>query len=122
MDVFNEFLHIEKKYRLEDEMETNRTPNSIAARIISEAIREPFWQMLRNAHIAPNVITEIEEAILDNDNKSFGFNVKTREFADLSKEGIIDPLKVTSNALENSISVATTILSTNAIVTLARAK
>lgn len=118
------FLRVHKllKAMYEDEMETNRTPNSIAARIISEAIKEPFWQMLRNAHIAPDVIEDIEEAILDNDNKSFGFNVKTREFADLSKEGIIDPLKVTSNALENSISVATTILSTNAIVTLARAK
>jgi chaperonin GroEL (HSP60 family) len=34
--------------------------------------------------------------------------------------GIVDPLKVTKNALKNAVSVATTILSTNAIVTLTR--
>jgi chaperonin GroEL (HSP60 family) len=34
--------------------------------------------------------------------------------------GIIDPLKVTKNALKNAVSVATTILSTNAIITLTR--
>jgi chaperonin GroEL (HSP60 family) len=34
--------------------------------------------------------------------------------------GVIDPLKVTKNALRNAVSVATTILSTNAIITLAR--
>ena len=36
------------------------------------------------------------------------------------KMGIIDPAKVTKNALRNAVSVATTILSTNAIVTLKR--
>jgi len=35
--------------------------------------------------------------------------------------GIIDPLKVTKNALKNAVSVATTILSTNAIITMTRA-
>ena len=34
--------------------------------------------------------------------------------------GVIDPMKVTSSALQNAVSVATTILSTNAIVTMAR--
>ena len=38
----------------------------------------------------------------------------------MSKMGIIDPAKVTKNALRNAVSVATTILSTNAIVTLKR--
>jgi len=38
------------------------------------------------------------------------------------KLGVIDPLKVTKNALTNAVSVATTILSTNAIITMKRAK
>jgi len=36
------------------------------------------------------------------------------------KMGVIDPLKVTKNALQNAVSVAVTILSTNAIITMAR--
>ena len=36
------------------------------------------------------------------------------------KMGVIDPLKVTRSALENAVSVAATILSTNAIITMAR--
>jgi chaperonin GroEL len=39
---------------------------------------------------------------------------------DLIKMGVIDPLKVTRSALQNAVSVATTILSTNAIITMAR--
>ena len=49
-----------------------------------------------------------------------GYNVKTAEYGDMFKMGVVDPLKVTKNALKNAVSVATTILSTNAIVTMAR--
>ena len=50
-----------------------------------------------------------------------GFDVKNEVYGDMYKMGVIDPLKVTKNALINAASVATTILSTNAIVTHARA-
>mgnify|MGYP003627373673 CR=1 FL=1 len=43
--------------------------------------------------------------------------VKNERYGDMFKLGVIDPLKVTRNALLNASSVATTILSTNAIVT-----
>ena len=49
-----------------------------------------------------------------------GYNIKTSEFGDLMEMGVIDPLKVTRCALQNAVSVATTILSTNAIITMAR--
>ncbi len=49
-----------------------------------------------------------------------GYNVKTGEFGDLIKMGIVDPLKVTRSALQNAVSVASTILSTNAIITMGR--
>ncbi len=52
---------------------------------------------------------------------SMGYNIKTNEFGDLYKMGVIDPLKVTRSALQNAVSVAVTILSTDAIVTMARA-
>ena len=52
--------------------------------------------------------------------KNYGYNAKTGEFGDMYKMGVIDPLKVTKNALQNAVSVAVTILSTNAIITMAR--
>jgi chaperonin GroEL len=45
-----------------------------------------------------------------------GLNVKTNEIGDMFDMGIVDPLKVTKTALKNAISVATTILTTNAII------
>ena len=49
-----------------------------------------------------------------------GVNVKTGEKGNLIAMGVIDPLKVTRSALENAVSVAVTILSTNAVITMAR--
>jgi len=50
-----------------------------------------------------------------------GYDVKNDVYGDMYEMGIIDPLKVTKNALKNAVSVATTILSTNAIITMTRA-
>ncbi len=51
---------------------------------------------------------------------SGGYDVKLDVYGDMFELGIVDPLKVTKKALRNAVSVATTILSTNAIITLAR--
>ncbi len=51
---------------------------------------------------------------------NYGYDVKNKVFGDMYKMGVIDPAKVTKNALKNAVSVATTILSTNAIVTMKR--
>ena len=52
--------------------------------------------------------------------KFIGYNVVTGEYGDMFEMGVVDPAKVTSEALSNAISVASTILTTNAIVTHAR--
>ena len=88
-----------------------------------EALRAPFNTILDNAGLD---FKEHEESRyflthgLDEDWDSEGINAKTGEIGDMYKMGIIDPAKVTKNALKNALSVATTILSTNAIVTMAR--
>lgn len=88
-----------------------------ACNIVREAITQPLIQILENAGIKPeNIISEIN----DSSQKNYGFDVKNEKFGDLFKLGVIDPLKVTKNALINASSVATTILSTNAIITHAR--
>jgi len=90
----------------------------VALKIVKDALCQPLIQILNNAGIKPN---DIIEAIDNNKKKDYGFDVKNEKFGNMFKMGIIDPLKVTKNALVNASSVATTILTTNAIVTHARA-
>ena len=80
---------------------------------------EPFRQIIRNAGASVDAISSI---LTDYGYtpKNYGYNAKTGEFGDMYKMGVIDPLKVTKNALQNAVSVAVTILSTNAIITMAR--
>ncbi len=56
----------------------------------------------------------------DSDIYSGGYDVKNDKYGDMYEMGIIDPLKVTKTALQNAVSVAVTLLSTNAIITMAR--
>ena len=86
----------------------------VAARVLNGAMVTPLNQILDNAGIKYDDVypdwVEIGE----------GYNLKTAKYGDLIKMGVIDPLKVTRSALQNAVSVATTILSTNAIITMAR--
>ena len=88
-----------------------------AVLILAEALRSPLEQILFNAGLDDSAIVEH----LYNKKYNHGFDVKNEVFGDMFKMGVIDPLKVTKNALTNAVSVATTILSTNAIITHKRA-
>ena len=89
----------------------------IADRILREALRAPLVQILTNAgKDAYSVMGE--EDLID---ATHGYDAKNECYGDMFEMGVIDPLKVTKNALINASSVATTILSTNAIITHARA-
>ena len=86
----------------------------VARNIFRVALRSPLVQILKNAGIlVDNVYNEEVK-------EGHGYNLKTAEMGDLIEMGVIDPLKVTRSALQNAVSVATTILSTNAIITMAR--
>ncbi len=85
-----------------------------AAKIVVNALMAPFQQILANAGLKPSDVYK------DGTPVGHGYNLKTGQMGDLVQMGVIDPLKVTRSALQNAISVATTILSTNAIITLAR--
>lgn len=86
-----------------------------AIEILSNAMMAPFQQILSNAGLKPSDVYKNGVAV------GHGYNLKTSQTGDLIKMGVIDPLKVTRSALQNAVSVATTILSTNAIITMARA-
>ena len=83
------------------------------------ALVSPLEQILTNAG---EDVKETRDKICSCANVpvNFGYDVKNKVFGDMYKMGVIDPAKVTKNALKNAVSVATTILSTNAIVTMKR--
>ena len=83
----------------------------IAKAILGGALLEPLKQIQQNAGIENHRVYN---------EKNIGLDVKSGKEGDLIEMGIIDPLKVTKQALQNAVSVAVTILSTNAIVTMAR--
>ena len=83
----------------------------IAKAILGGALLEPLKQIQENAGIENDRVYN---------QKCIGLDVKSGKEGDLIEMGIIDPLKVTKQALQNAVSVAVTILSTNAIVTMAR--
>lgn len=86
----------------------------VAKSILRKALMAPCFQILANAGLKAS---DIYGGPVEN---GHGYNLKTGEMGDLIKMGVIDPLKVTRSALQNAVSVAVTILSTNAIVTMAR--
>jgi len=102
----------EESYNLLSE-EGNASRN-IAVKILSTALEAPMIQILENAGLCVGNIYNGREQ------PGEGYNLKTGVKGDLIEMGVIDPLKVTRSALQNAISVAVTILSTNAVVTMAR--
>jgi chaperonin GroEL len=89
----------------------------VAMHILARAIQAPLLQILANAGLDGYNIMDDSRASDGNN----GYDVKVNVYGDMYDMGVIDPLKVTKNALKNAVSVATTILSTNAIITIARA-
>jgi len=85
----------------------------IGAMIVRKALEAPLKQIAANAGVDPSVVLEKVKENKD----GFGFNAATNKFEDLMKAGIIDPTKVTRSALQNSASVASLLLITQAIVT-----
>ena len=87
-----------------------------AFEILDEALKAPLYQILENAGLdAEEIYSKCKSG------PTYGYNVKTNKYGYMTTMGVIDPVKVTRQALQNAVSVAVTILSTNAIITMARA-
>ncbi len=84
----------------------------IGARIVVRALEEPTRQIVANAGAEGSVV--INE--LKSRGGNFGFNANNEKIEDMIKAGIIDPTKVTKNALQNAASIAGLMLTTEAMV------
>jgi chaperonin GroEL len=82
--------------------------------IVYKALAEPVRKIAENCGVdAGWVLRKIEES----KDKDYGFDALTLEFGSMFKRGIVDPAKVVRSALENAASVATMILTTEALIT-----
>jgi len=82
-------------------------PDNAGERILLESIKSPFITILANAGF---------ETIGYPEGDGIGVNVVTGEEADMIKEGVIDPVLVTKSALKNAVSVVTTIISADCVI------
>ncbi len=81
-------------------------------KIVLRAVEEPLRQIVANAGDEPSVV--VNKVVEGKGN--FGFNAATGEYGDLVEMGVLDPTKVTRFALQNAASVASLMLTTEAMV------
>ena len=86
---------------------------SAGVQIVAEAIREPLRQIVRNAGGEAGVVIQ---NILDNSDSNHGFDADRGAYGDMVDMKIIDPTKVTRSALQNAASVASMMLTTEAMI------
>ena len=85
----------------------------VGAEILKRAMEEPLRMIAHNAGVEGSVVVEyVKER-----EGSMGFNAQRREYEDLFKAGIVDPTKVVRSALENAVSGAAILLTTEACIT-----
>jgi chaperonin GroEL len=85
---------------------------ALGVNIIRRALEEPVRQIANNAGFEGSVVVEKVKS----EKAGFGFNAETGIYEDLMKAGVIDPTKVTRFALQNAASVASLLLTTEAMV------
>jgi chaperonin GroEL len=115
--LFNSSYYVGSEKETEEE--------KVATLVMKMSLLSPFNQIMSNAGINPDDVhgklkTLARDAKEDESMRRQGYDVKNHQYGDMIEMGVVDPAKVTKNALRNAVSVATTILSTNAIITLAR--
>ena len=82
------------------------------AQIVLKALESPLYRIAENAGLDGSVIVnKVKES-----EKAIGFDAYKEEYVDMVDAGIIDPAKVTRSALQNAVSVASTLLTTEALV------
>ncbi|MFH1890907.1 MAG: chaperonin GroEL [Candidatus Kuenenbacteria bacterium] len=84
----------------------------VGLKILKKAIEEPVRQIALNAGKDGSVVVEEIKKHKGN----FGYNAETNKYEDLVEAGIIDPTKVTRSALQNAASIASLLLTTEAVI------
>ncbi len=97
-------------------LEKTKTENDeqrIGVDIVRKSIESPIRQILNNCGLDASIIVG---KILEASNQTYGYNAQKDEFGDMFKFGIIDPVKVTRVALQGAASIASLMITTEAMV------
>ena len=90
----------------------------IGVTILRRALEEPLRILARNAgEDGAVIISNVRRMQQDTGDKTLGYNVLTGEYGSMIEQGIIDPVKVTRSAVQNAVSIAGMILTTEALIT-----
>jgi len=84
----------------------------VGVNIVRRALEEPIRQIAHNAGVEGSIV--VNKVMTEKGN--FGYNAETDVYEDMLKAGVIDPTKVTRNALENAASISALMLTTQALV------
>ncbi len=95
-----------------DNVKTNNDDEKIGVEIVKKALEEPLRWIVNNAGLEGSVVLQKVKDGKDD----YGFNAQTETYENLLKAGVIDPTKVTRTALQNAASVASLLLTTEAVV------
>ncbi len=95
-------------------VDTLKGDEKTGAAIILKACEEPVRQIAKNAGVDGSVVVD---KILSSKKTNYGFDALKNVYADMVESGIIDPTKVTRSVLQNAASVASTLLTTESVVT-----
>jgi chaperonin GroEL len=85
--------------------------------IIKNILKKPLFQICENAGVSGDVVFA---NIINSTDINYGFNAKTYEYGNLIEQGVLDPFKVTKVALQNAVSVASMIMTTDCSITILR--
>jgi len=95
-----------------EDVDTINEDQRIGVSIIRRALEEPLRQLAQNAGLEGSIIVQrVRES-----EGNHGFNVQTETYENLFDAGVIDPTKVTRTALENAVSVAALLLTTESVI------
>ena len=104
------YIHAQKK--VEELLAALEGDEKTGARIVAKALEAPLYTIVENAGLeGPVIVDKVKKS-----EPGMGFDAASETFVDMMKQGIIDPVKVTKNALMNAVSVAATLLTTEAAV------
>ncbi len=82
--------------------------------IVRRALEEPLRQIVQNAGLEGSIVVEKVKSSKD---VSYGFDAESNQYVDMVKSGIIDPTKVERVALQHAASIASLLLTTEALIT-----
>ena len=106
------YIHTTKV--LQELVDTLEGDEKTGAQIIMKALEAPLFHIAANAGLEGSVIiTKVKESEV-----GIGFDAYKEEYVDMVKAGILDPAKVTRSALQNATSVASTLLTTESVVSI----